>query len=163
MKTDTGEYVVGAYLKIIKGCDFVVYNVRPPGGGLKGLNELDVVGMHFQTKTAYLCEVTTHIRGLLYRNNKTTVERIRKKLQIQKDYASQYLGDFPTRHYMFWSPVVPVGYITTNLGKIPDLELVINQEYTKCIVELKEQARNLTHDVGNPFFRTLQIMEHLKR
>jgi len=163
VQTDTGEYVVGAYLKIIKSCDFVVYNVRPPGGGLKGLNELDVVGMHFQTKTAYLCEVTTHIRGLLYRNNKTTVERIRKKLQIQKDYASQYLGDFPTRHYMFWSPVVPVGYITTNLGKIPDLELVINQEYTKCIVELKEQARNLTHDVGNPFFRTLQIMEHLKR
>jgi hypothetical protein len=36
IKTEIGEYIVGAYLKIIKKCDFVDYNVRLPLGGLKG-------------------------------------------------------------------------------------------------------------------------------
>jgi hypothetical protein len=41
MRTEVGEYVVGAWLKIGLGCDVVDYNVRPPGGGLNGLGELD--------------------------------------------------------------------------------------------------------------------------
>jgi hypothetical protein len=44
----TGEYFVGAYLKSVKDCDFIDYNVRIPGGGLKGLSELDVVGLNFK-------------------------------------------------------------------------------------------------------------------
>ena len=79
MATGIGEYLVGAYLKLIVGCDFVDYNVRVPGGGLAGLNELDVVGMDFGSSTAYLCEVTTHIRGMLYKNNRETVDRIKRK------------------------------------------------------------------------------------
>ena len=39
MLTDIGEYVVGAYLKLKLNCDFVDYKIRPPGGGLKGLEE----------------------------------------------------------------------------------------------------------------------------
>ena len=75
MAPEMGEYLVGAYLKLILECDFVDYGVRVPGGGVQGLNELDVVGIHFDKKTAYLCEVTTHIRGLLYGGgNKGTVE-----------------------------------------------------------------------------------------
>lgn len=103
MKTNIGEYIVGAYLKIIKYCDFVDYNVRHPGGGLKGLNELDVVGLDFKNKKAYLCEVTTHITGLLYKDNKTTVKRIKNKHKIQKEYAEAHLSSFPVRYYMFWS------------------------------------------------------------
>ena len=45
MLTDIGECFVGAYLQLIAKCDFVDYNVRPPGGGLAGLSELDVVGI----------------------------------------------------------------------------------------------------------------------
>lgn len=77
MKTEMGEYVVGGYLKIIKGCDFIDYNVRPPGGGLEGLNEIDVVGLDFRKKTVFLCEVTTHIIGANYGNNKQTIEKIK--------------------------------------------------------------------------------------
>jgi hypothetical protein len=40
VKTDIGEYIVGAYLKVIKKCDFIDYNARPPVGGLEGLNEM---------------------------------------------------------------------------------------------------------------------------
>lgn len=163
MATDMGEYLVGAYLKLIKGCDFVDYNVRPPVEGMEGLNELDVVGLDFKTKTAYLCEVTTHILGALYKDNPTTVERLKKKHERQQAYGAQYLADFHTQHYQFWSPYVPEGFITGELRKLPGLELVINADYAACVDQLREKARNTTKDVGNPFFRALQILEHLKR
>jgi len=163
IKTDIGEYIVGAYLKVIKKCDFIDYNARPPVGGLEGLNELDVVGLDFKNKSVYLCEVTTHIRGILYKDNKNTIVKIKKKFEKQKEYAEKYLLDFPKRYYMFWSPVVPKGYITEELEKIDGLEVVINEKYAKCIDELRGKAKVLTNDVGNPFFRVLQILEHLRR
>ena len=66
MKTEMGELVVGAYLKLCLHCAFVDYNVRPPGGGLEGLGELDVVGLDPDSGCAFLCEVTTHIRYQVY-------------------------------------------------------------------------------------------------
>jgi len=165
METNMGEYIVGAYLKIIEECDFVNYNVKFPGGGREGLNELDVVGLDFENKIAYLCEVSTHIDGLLYGNgNISTVEKIKTKYERQKKYADKYLPNFFTnRCFMFWSPVVPIGNITTELEKVNGLELVINEKYAQCIDELREKAKKLNNDVGNPFFRTLQILEHLRR
>jgi len=158
-----GEYVVGAYLRIVEGCNFIDYNVRPPGGGLAGLNELDVIGLDFSNKKAFLCEVTTHIGGLLYKDNRTTIERVRKKFARQKQYAQRYLSDFPERVFMFWSPVVPVGYLTEHLEKIKGLELIINRSYAECMDELRSFAKQKTNDEGNPFFRVLQILEHLRR
>ncbi|MFD0694976.1 hypothetical protein ACFQZT_12790 [Paenibacillus sp. GCM10027628] len=162
MKTEMGELIVGAYLKQIEGCDFIEYNVRTRGGGLKGLDELDVVGLNFVTKTAYLCEVTTHLLGALYVDNKTTVEKIKTKHFKQKEYATDYLTNFENIRYMFWSPYVPVGYITNGLSEIAGLELVINKEYTQKINELRELARKTTNDSGNDFFRAMQILEHLR-
>lgn len=162
MLTDIGEFIVGAHLQLIQECDFIDYNVRPPGGGLKGLGELDVVGLNFNSNTAYLCEVTTHIRGVLYKNNQETVSRIKKKYERQKDYAKKYLTNFKSHKFMFWSPVVPVGYITEHLEEIEGLELVINGEYKKRIEQLRLLARKTTHDAKNPFFRMLQIIEHMR-
>ncbi|MCA1066023.1 hypothetical protein QTG56_25970 (plasmid) [Rossellomorea sp. AcN35-11] len=162
MATDIGEYIVGAYLKTIMDCDYVDYNVRIPGGGYRGLSELDVIGLDLKTKTAYVCEVTTHLRGTLYKDNPTTVQKITKKHAVQKEYAKIKLNDFETVRYMFWSPVVPVGYITENLANLSSLELVINKEYTRCIDQLKEVANNTTNDLGNPFLRMLQIIGHLR-
>lgn len=162
MLTDIGEYIVGAYLQIMDECDVVDYNVRFPGGGLQGLSELDVIGLSFKQNTAYICEVTTHIRGVLYKNNKETVARIKKKHAMQKKYADKYLMNFKNKRFMFWSPVVPRGYITDNLSKIAALELIINGEYKKRIEELRDKASKTTHDARNPFFRMLQIMEHLR-
>lgn len=162
MTAEMGEYVVGAYLKLEEGCDFVDYNVRPPGGGLKGLEELDVVGLNFKSETAYLCEVTTHIKGLLYVDNRTTVERVKNKYRRQCQYAEQYLSNFTTHRFMFWSPVVPRGYLTENLGRIEGLDLVLNGRYRECVDKLLERARVEAQDTGNPFFRALQILEHLR-
>ena len=85
MLTDIGEFIVGAYLQIVEECDVVDYNVRPPGGGLEGLGELDVIGLNFKTNTAYFCEVTTHIRGLLYKNNQESISRVRKNMAGKKN------------------------------------------------------------------------------
>ncbi len=162
MATDIGEYIVGAYLKLVNRCDVIDYNARTPGGGLEGLNELDVIGLDFRQKTAYLCEVTTHLNGILYGTGPKTVERIYKKYQRQRAYAETFLSDFPIRHYMFWSPYVPEGYITRELRAMDGLELVINKEYTARIRELQALAKQTTHDANNPFFRVLQILEHLR-
>ena len=164
MKTEMGEYIVGAYLKLNERCDVVDYNVRPPGGGLAGLSEFDVIGLRFRDRTAIMCEVTTHIRGLLYKDNKTSVERIAKKHERQKEYAKEYLlSNFEVVHYQFWSPVVPLGYLTKHLAEIDGLELVINGEYVRRVDELQRLAQRLKNDTGNPFFRVLQILGNLRR
>lgn len=162
MLTDIGEYFVGAYLQLVDHCDFVDYNIRPPGGGLQGLEELDVVGLNFKDCIAIVCEVTTHIRGLLYKNNKETVSRIEKKHKRQVIYAKKYLRTFKEVRFQFWSPVVPKGYLTENLAKISSLELVVNGEYKSRVRELEKLASSMTHDARNPVFRMMQIMGHLR-
>jgi hypothetical protein len=163
MTTEMGEYIVGSYLKMILGCDHVDYNVRPSGGGLKSLGELDVIGLNFETDTAYICEVTTHIRGLLYVSNQETVARIKRKHERQKEYAREQLHRFSNHKFMFWSPVVPVGHITSTLAEVNSLELVINKSYADCVDQLTKLSAEITHDTGNPFFRTLQILSHMRR
>lgn len=162
MITDVGEYLVGAYLQLIERCDFVQYNVRPPHGGLEGLGELDVVGLNFATKTVYLCEVTTHIRGLLYGSNQETVRKLQAKHERQRSYAMKYLTNFEQLVFQFWSPVVPVGFVTKELANFPELQLVINEEYTRRVRQLQELAGSVTYDARNPVFRLLQILENLR-
>lgn len=161
MATEMGEYLVGAYLKLIEKCDFVDYGVREPGGGLSGLNELDVVGINFNNKKAFLCEVTTHIRGLLYKDNKESIRRITRKHQIQQDYANSHLSEFEPV-FMFWSPYVPKGYLTDELPNIDSLELVINSEYKRRVGELQRKASQERQETGNPAFRLLQILGALR-
>ncbi len=164
MRTEIGEYVVGAWLKLGLNCDVVDYNVRPPGGGLNGLGELDVVGYDLTKGHAYLCEVTTHISGLLIGGSRQqTVKKIAAKHERQKDYAATYISDrFPERTFMFWSPYVPKGYLTEQLSQIDGLELMINGRYKACVDQLRRRARKEKHDAVNPFFRMLQITECLK-
>ena len=85
--------------------------------------------MDFKEDIAYLCKVTTHIQGVHYGPNKNTVDRIRKKHNRQIKYEEEYLDNFNSVRFMFWSPVVPVGYITEHLSQISGLELIINGKY----------------------------------
>src|SRR5271170_5912285 len=117
MATEMGEYLVGAYLKFELGCNVVDYNARPPGGELQGLAELDAVGLDFDNRRAYLCEVTTHLDGLhIGESAAATIATITNKHKRQRDYAEQHLKDFCPR-FMFWSPVVRTG-IVEQLKKI---------------------------------------------
>lgn len=161
--TDIGEYIVGAYLQEVKGCEYVNYSVRFPGGGIEGLSELDVIGFNFSGKSVFMCEVTTHIGGTNYGNTGKTITKITQKYNTQKRYAGKYLTpSFTQLHYMFWSPYVPDGLITSGLGSISGLELVINKEYTKAIEELRQKAKKASYQTGNPAFRMFQIIERLR-
>jgi hypothetical protein len=162
MKTEIGEYVVGAYLALIEKCDFVTYNVRPPEQGLKGLAEFDVIGIRFEDGKVFLCEVTTHLDGLNYGTYNKTINKIQEKLARQKNYYDTYLWGFPEAELMFWSPTVPKGKLTDVLERMKDITLVINESYSSRIRELKQVAKATTRDYNNPFFRSLQVLEHIK-
>jgi hypothetical protein len=163
MGVDIGEELVGAYLTEIKECDHVLYNVRAPGGGLRGLKELDVIGLKFSNNTAYLCEVTTHLKGLLIgKGYDSTIRKIREKHQWQVEYAQVQLRAFRP-DYQFWSPWVPEGRLLRGLEQILGLQLVVNKDYTARVEELRARARaHQPSPTSNMAFRLIQIIEHLR-
>ena len=127
------------------------------------MGELDVIGMNFKTDTVFICEVTTHLHGLRYGNSyKVTFKKIQNKHERQVAYAKESLKTFKRKRFMFWSPRVPKGKLTEKLSSLKNLELIINEEYTAKIDQLRAVAKKTTNDMGNPFFRTLQILEHLR-
>ena len=77
--------------------------------------------------------------------------------------ATSRLGSFDRHRFMLWPPRVPEGFLTTHLAEIDGLELVVKRACTNAIDELRCLARRATRDTGNPFFRALRILEHLRR
>lgn len=158
-----GEYIVGAYLAVVEKCRIVVYNARLPGGGQRGLHEIDVLGFNFNTSTVFVCEVTTHLRGTLYgKGNADTIKRLDRKHQWAQQYAQSELTTFKDKRYQFWSPYVPVGILTDYLASMAGLDTIINDEYGRRVQQLMERASVMTEDTGNPAFRTMQILQHLR-
>jgi hypothetical protein len=160
MNTGMGEYIVGAWLKLVIKCDIVDYNLKITREGTAGLNELNVLGLDFKNKTAYLCEVNTHLDGLHYKNTNAAIEKIGNKYFNMRRYADESLSDFPNRHLMFWAPLVGPG-VDSVLRQLHGLELVINKDYTSNVRALQELAKKGTEDTGNPVFRVLQILGHM--
>lgn len=80
---DIGESFVGAYLRHVRGCSVVVYN----GFLTDQQGEVDVVGIEptqsvagnpLEGRTVWLCEVTTHVRGLNASGRKRAPEKLRR-------------------------------------------------------------------------------------
>jgi hypothetical protein len=159
--TEAGEYIVGAYLQYKYDCDIVLYNERQRGGKLARLPELDVVGINLAKREAILCEVTTHILGMMIKDVPTTIQKLKDKHKAQRDYAANRLQKFDVR-YMFWSPVLSSRKLIAALSELVGVEIVINGEYKRRVAELRAIAKASTHETGNPFMRTLQILEHLR-
>lgn len=165
MIADISELLIGAYLQVVEQCEILNYNARFQGGGMMGLNEIDLIGFNLQNSAAFICEVAIHLHGLRYGNsNRETLDRISNKFNIQQQYARNYLQDrFLYIHYMFWSPVVPQGALVEGLRALAsqNLEIIINEEFATRIQRLQERAREINSDIGNPAFRLLQILAHL--
>ena len=66
------EEITGEWLRHIKKCEFVEYNVKGPHQ-----TEIDVIGLNIINKEIYVCEVAAHIHGLQYVDPQ-------KRLPIQK-------------------------------------------------------------------------------
>jgi len=171
-----GEHLVGQYLRTVKNCDFVEYNLQTKF--VQG--EIDVVGIDSAKKQIYICEVATHLEtGLQYVKNKrpNNVERFQSKFSKNIEYAKRNFQEYEC-HYMLWSPIVkiPKKEDTKNnqeqdLREIKmflkkkfnvELELVYNQKYLNCIAELRAIARETTQEMSSPIMRFLQIEEKLK-
>ena len=162
---DMGEQVVGAYLLIEEECDLVTYNIRPD---LWSTGELDVIGLRFSTMSAFLCEVTTHLDGLLIADKQKTVQKIVDKYDRQKEYADAKLQSFNVE-FMFWSPVVKPSVLKAirECDELEGLNLIINEDYSACVDCLSQRylrnKKGRNKSTGNDFFRALQIVASLQQ
>jgi len=163
MTAEMGEYLVGAYLELFEGCEIISYNIRSRDKGIRGMGELDVVGLNLKRKTAFLCEVVTHLRGTMYAGGREeTVRKIFNKYENQRKFAKKYLGNFSKIHFQLWSPSVSKIYVDS-LGKKRGLELVINQDYSKCINKLRDVAKGSTKNTGIPPIECFKFLSIKKR
>jgi len=170
-----GEEITGEYLKHIKGCEFIEYNLDTPD--IQG--EIDVVGINIKKNEVYICEVAIHTTGLGYVTDKKddTVNRFMKKFRKDIKYAKEYFADYE-QHFMLWSPIVKKAGETAkndqfkNVKEIEknlrqefgiELELIINREYQECLEELRKHVRKETKEFKSPVLRMMQIEETLKR
>ena len=174
------EEIAGEYLKVIKGCEFIEYNLYTPD--VQG--EIDVVGIDVKNKRLYVCEVATHlITGLQYVTQATpdNVDRFLKKFRKNIPYANKYFPDYE-KHFMLWSPIVKNQGPNAKNNQLRDvneirqrledeyghsLELIVNNEYKKCLDDLRAYAGKETKELKSPVLRMMQIEEkltkHLKR
>jgi hypothetical protein len=186
---ESGELLVGSYLRLIEKCELVTYNQRSHEEGNQ--LEIDVIGVdntESGEQVVYTCEVVTHIDGLLYPGTpdtdrwaeyggdgyQNTLERLWRKFNADREYVTE-LFDADSYVFQFWSPVVRGNrdekYLLTGLYDMADefedetgaeLELVINEEYTERMEALREKAGQTEKDYGELGFRILQILEHLR-
>lgn len=188
---ESGELLVGSYLRLVEGCELVMYNQRSKEQGDQ--LEIDVIGVENTEqgeRVVYTCEVVTHIDGLHYSGTpdndrwveygnedyQYTLERLLRKFNLDKEYVTGLFdADDYSFVFQFWSPVVRGNrdekYLLTGLYDMADefkhengaeLELVINEEYTERIEALRERAGRTEKDYGELGFRILQILEHLR-
>jgi hypothetical protein len=171
-----GEELVGEYLKVILGCDFIEYNLYTPD--IQG--EIDVVGINAINKVVYICEVATHlITGLQYvKNNKPdNVDRFYKKFSKNIQYANKYFPEYE-KHYQLWSPIVKDQKKGSKHNQMRDIESIvqnikrdynvtidpmINEKYASCLSELRNFAASESKELKSPILRLLQIEEKLKK
>lgn len=142
------------------------------------------------SRTVYVCEVVTHLDGNLYSGEPNTerwtdytdndayqysLEKLWAKFTNDYQYVSETFPDAENYAFQFWAPAVTGwqrgGDLIDGLEGLAaefeheygeSLELIINQDYTKRIEELKEEAEGDTSAYGIPTFRLLQILENLK-
>jgi hypothetical protein len=162
---DIGESLVAAYLRHVRGCDVILTNVHL--SGIQG--ELDVVGLlRGDPQKVWLCEVTTHTRGMNNPARRPAAQRVTEKI----DRAVAFAADvFPSAeaHFEVWSPLVRPGLVrrlrdVADSFKARDVELTIvaNEEYTSRLQTLVDEARATTATTGDDAFRLLQILTRVK-
>jgi hypothetical protein len=167
-EVDIGESLVGAYLRHVGGCDVVTYN----SFFADRQGEVDVVGIkNGEPRTIWLCEVTTHIGGMLITSRGDRPQEVILREKLERLYAfaeATFPGD--TYRYEWWSPYVAVGKLTDVMQGIEadwkaagrDLRFVKNEEYTVRIHELATDAKKNSSTTNEPAYRMLQVLTRLR-
>jgi len=170
-----GEELVGSYLKEVLNCEFVEFNLNTKF--IQG--EIDVVGINYDKKIVYICEVATHMEtGMQYvrDNQPDNVNRFVRKFEKNIEYANRNFHDWQ-KVFMLWSPIVKKTKEGSKHDQMRDVEdikktikdrfnqdiqIVANSEYLKCINELRKVAKTRTDEIKSPLMRFMQIEEKLK-
>lgn len=160
-----GESLVAAYLRHVVKCDVILTNVHLDD--VQG--ELDVVGLSYgPPQKVWLCEVTTHIRGMNNPAKRPAAQRVTGKVQRAAEFASKVFPE-ATPHFEVWSPRVRPGLIAeldevviTGKAKGWDIELVVNEAYGDRVQQLIDTAHGKTLTTGEDAFRLLQILTRIK-
>jgi hypothetical protein len=173
---NVGEEICGEWLRHMKDCDFVQYNIQTNDSQ----GEIDVVGINLRERLVYTCEVAVHlVTGLRYSKNSRpdTVSRLTTKFRKDIKYIQSAFPEYK-QHFMLWSPVVKNekdGSKYSGLRDIHDIiaavqrehkitiEAVVNHEFMDALNDLREAARKETKALDSPVMRYLQIEEHLKK
>lgn len=180
-----GELIVGAYHKLITDAEIVSYNQRSKEQGEQ--MEIDVVAIdsNGEAQTVYACEVITHLHGTIYSGTpdteewtayggqgyQFTLEKLWTKFQSDYEYVTTVFDDADEYRFQLWAPYVPDGKLTDGLDKLWDdfaaergeeIDLIINEAYTEHVETLRDLAAEERKDYGEPAFRFMQILEHLR-
>ena len=172
-----GEHLVGQYLKEVKGCDFVEYNLQTRY--VQG--EIDVIGINSNERLVYVCEVATHLQGLglqyVKDRHPDNVARLTEKFNKDIEYTNKNFPDY-RKEFMLWTPIArnskdgsstnPFRDLQEIKEKIKatyniDLNIVANEAYFDVIKELRVVAAKRTDEMNSPIMRFLQIEEKLKK
>lgn len=174
---NVGEQLVASYLQHIKGCEFTQQNLYT----VEAQGEIDVVGINLKESHVYVCEVAIHLTtGLQYVKDKrpNNIQKLTDKFLKDIDYANKYFSEYEKKTFMLWSPVVKsTGAEQYNqelhLKAVADavkaqrdgttIEFIVNDEFSKCLKQMREFARKQTAELKCPVLRFLQIEEHLER
>jgi hypothetical protein len=180
-----GELLVGAYHKLVTDAEVVSYNQRSTEQGEQ--MEIDVVAIASENgrQTVYACEVITHLHGTLYSGTpdsarwqeygsdgyQYTLEKLWNKFHSDHDYVKTVFDDADEYVFQLWSPYIPDGMLTSGLDQLADeyndetgheIDIFVNEDYTERIEALRELASEDKKSYGEPAFRFLQILEHMR-
>lgn len=171
-----GERFVGDYLRHIRQCDFIDFNVYTKATQ----GEIDVIGINHVDKKVYICEVVTHLTtGMQYVKNARpdTSDRLIGKFRKDVEYGRNAFPSYDV-HYMLWSPVVRKSFgkeeydqfrhVQRMLDKVKEetgeiIECVFNRDYLNALEELRKHAGGETKELKSPVMRLLQIEEWCRR
>lgn len=97
---------------------------------------------------------------------------VKSELEKNPNLSKKRTNKIPdfNKIFMLWAPNVPSG-LAKLLNEYRDnivregrtFDLLINQKYTACVDELAKLAKKDSKNTGEPFYRVLQILGHLKR
>lgn len=127
---NVGEEICGEWLRHVKGCEFVQYNLKTT----QVQGEIDVIGINLAEHVVYACEVALHlVTGIQYNKNgqPDNVPRLTAKFRKDLNYVRSAFPDY--KHVlMLWSPVVRnqrEGAKHNQLRDVGDIVAAIEQEF----------------------------------
>ena len=171
-----GEQICADYLTHRIGCNFISTNISIP----EVQGEIDVIGIHLEKRTIYVCEVAVHTGGLGYNKNGKSDDYNILLGKFHRDiaYVQKYFPDYEVIIPMIWSPVVKISGVNAkynvynellklkeqiNVDFGLELILVINEIYQEYLNQLRSHSMSETSEFYSSVMRLFQIEETLKR